>query len=451
MKLKPDKTQITWGITIFLTAVMALLFYYLLFHGGNIASGIHVITHSMMAILYGVIIAYVMSPTLNFIEKKMLIPIYGKCGISFDKHENPKKRKQMRKISVFMTIAFLLLILYALLAVIIPQLIKSIREIVYNFPIYINNINEYANKYLATNPELSKTVDGALSNITARINEYVKNSVVPNMSTILQIISRRFADLIGGIFNWIIGIIVAIYLLNSKEMFCGQGKKMAYAFFNENVANEIISSFRFVHYTFIGFITGKIVDSIIIGIMCFIGAMMLKIPYPVLISVIVGVTNIIPFFGPYIGAVVGGLLLVMINPVAALVYLIFVIILQQFDGNILGPKILGDSTGLSSFWVIFSIMLFGSIFGFAGWIVGVPVFAVFYAFVRRVTNHFLHKRGLSTDTESYIDVAYMESGEFRPIGNQDNNRFHAQKPESSWRKIFHIKRHNNKKDQADMK
>ena len=441
MKLKPDKKQMTWGITIFLTAVASLLFYYLLFHGGNISKGIHSVSNAMMAILYGIIIAYVMSPTLNFIEKKMLIPIYGRRGITFENHANLRKRKQMRKISVFFTMAFLILILYALLAVIIPQLVKSLQEIIYNFPIYINNVNKYANKYLASNPSVAGTVDDLLDHATDRINDYIKNSVVPNMSSIIQIVSRRFVDLIKGIFNWIIGMIVAVYLLNSKEIFCGQGKKMAYAFFKEDIANEIVSAFRFVHYTFIGFITGKIVDSIIIGLMCFAGTMFLNIPYPVLISVIVGVTNIIPFFGPYIGAIVGSILLVMINPVSALVYLIFVIVLQQFDGNILGPKILGDSTGLSSFWVIFSIMLFGSMFGFVGWIVGVPVFAVFYAFVRRVTNHYLKKRGMQTDTGSYIEVAYVEEGSFKPLSDLDNTRYNAQKPESSWKKIFHIRKH----------
>ena len=142
MKLKPDKKQMTWGITIFLTAVASLLFYYLLFHGGNISKGIHSVSNAMMAILYGIIIAYVMSPTLNFIEKKMLIPIYGRRGITFENHANLRKRKQMRKISVFFTMAFLILILYALLAVIIPQLVKSLQEIIYNFPIYINNVNK---------------------------------------------------------------------------------------------------------------------------------------------------------------------------------------------------------------------------------------------------------------------------------------------------------------------
>jgi predicted PurR-regulated permease PerM len=163
---------------------------------------------------------------------------------------------------------------------------------------------------------------------------------------------------------------------------------------------------------------------------------MLAINYPVLISVIVGVTNIIPFFGPYIGGIAGALLLVLIDPIKALVFLIFVIILQQFDGNILGPRILGGSTGLSSFWVIFAITFFGGIWGVVGWLIGVPIFAVFYALVSRITNHYLRKRNLSTRTADYYDLAYIEDNQVMLLSDKTNRKFHARRESSTIKRIF---------------
>ncbi|MBR4831318.1 MAG: AI-2E family transporter [Butyrivibrio sp.] len=254
-----------------------------------------------------------------------------------------------------------LLIIYGLLRIIIPQLIQSIREIVINFPGYIRNIDEYSNTYLANNPELQKIIDSQLDTYYETLSSFLSKQLIPMMpsvNTIVKVASQSAFSIIKVLFDIIVGIIVAIYVLGSKERFSTSGKKLAYALFREGFANELLSGFRFVYNTFEAFVGGKLVDSLIIGIICYVGCLVLHINYPVLISVIVGVTNIIPFFGPYIGGIMGALLLVLIDPVKALIFLIFVIVLQQFDGNILGPRILGSSTGLSSFWVIFAITLF---------------------------------------------------------------------------------------------
>jgi predicted PurR-regulated permease PerM len=285
-------------------------------------------------------------------------------------------------------------------------------------------------------PETRATVNNVYYEISVRVNSFVNNVIVPNMTSIMTAVSRQTMNVISGFFNLVVGFIVAIYVLNSKEKFCGQAKKMAYSFLKERYANEIISAFRYSHQTFTGFISGKIVDSVIIGILSYIGNLIMSIPYPVLIAVIVGITNIIPFFGPYIGGIAGFLLLILIDPLSAFVFLVFVIILQQFDGNILGPKILGNSTGLSSFWVIFSIMFFGSMWGFAGWILGVPIFAVIYAFIRHITNAGLTKRRLPVDELEYVKTAYIENGQFHYLGEADSTKYNSQKPVSSWKRIF---------------
>ena len=212
--------------------------------------------------------------------------------------------------------------------------------------------------------------------------------------------------------NLLIGLIISVYLLVSKESFAGQSKKIIYAIWEEETANKLISNIRFVNATFGGFINGKLVDSLIIGLICFIGMTLLQLPYPLLISVIVGITNIIPFFGPYLGAIPSIVLILMVNPKQALYFAIFVLILQQFDGNFLGPKILGNKTGLSSFWVIFSITLFGGYWGILGMAIGVPVFAVIYAGIKALVNQQLVKRGFSTNTKDYMFLSEIKDNHF---------------------------------------
>ena len=234
--------------------------------------------------------------------------------------------------------------------------------------------------------------------------------VLPSVQEIISEVSTSLigsvVDLLVWLFNFIIGIIISIYLLSSKELFCAQAKKITYALLREERANNLINNMRFANKTFGGFLIGKILDSFIIGILCFIGTSVLKIPYALLISVIVGVTNIIPFFGPYLGAIPCALILIMINPIKCVVFLIFVLVLQQFDGNVLGPKILGNSTGLSSFWVIFSITVFGGLFGVLGMFVGVPVFAVIYAAIKTFVSQRLVKKNLPADTNYYMQNDY---------------------------------------------
>ena len=446
MKNKPNQNQITWGITIFAVAVGTLLAYYVIFHGKTFLSALNSMLDSISGVIMGLVLAYILIPMLNSIERTLLIPIYKRKGIdvSFSKNANWKKRKQMRGIAVLITIAIFILLIYTLLIIIIPQLISSIREIINNLPDYIKKIDDYSNSLLDNNPDLQELIDSQLDSYYATLSVFITRNIkpyLPEWQTVLKVASKSVMSGVSAIINIIVGVIVAIYVLNSKERFTTRGKKMAYSFFKENVASELISAFRFTHKTFESFIGGKIVDSIIIGIICYIGCKILKIDYPVLISVIVGVTNIIPFFGPYIGGGAGALLLILIDPIQALIFLIFVIVLQQFDGNILGPYILGGSTGLSSFWVIFSIMFFGGLWGVVGWLVGVPIFAVFYAFVARITNHYLRKKNLSTDTSDYYDLAYIEDGEYKLLSDQTNTKFNAGTRRSyGLKKLFDFKK-----------
>ncbi len=444
MKMKPEKNQVTWAITVFVLCVCLMLAYYVIFDGKTLAKNIFGVIDSLSGVIIGVVLAYILIPFMEGIEHRILIPIYklGGIDVSLSETADKKKRSQMRKISVLITMLIFAWLVYGLFRTIIPQIISSIREIANNLPVYIKNIDEYSNLFLANNPDLQQLIDSQLDSYYETLSVYLTKKLLPllpnNVNTIFKVASKSFISAISTLIDLIVGFIVAIYVLNSKERFTTKGKKMAYAIFREEFANELISGFRFVNYTFEGFIGGKLLDSFIIGVISYIGCLALRIPYPVLIAVIVGVTNIIPFFGPYIGGILGALILVMINPVKALVFLIFVIVLQQIDGNILGPTILGNSTGLSSFWVIFSITLFGGLWGIVGLLVGVPIFAVFYALVSRITNILLIKKGLSPDTNKYLDLAYVEDGEYKLLSNKENVKYNARKNLSAFKKIFHV-------------
>jgi len=439
MKYKLGKKEITGILGLFFLIVASMLAYYVIFKGSTIITAIKGVLDGLRGIIWGVLIAYIMLPVLNYFEKKLFIPLYKKHGKTFEGEKGEKARKNIRSLSVFLTMVVLLLVIYGLIRIIVPQLVKSITEIINNFPGYIDNINKLVDSYLVNNPSMSSTINNILTSIQNYVTNFVNTTLVPNVSLIMKYVSKSAVVIVRSMFNILVGIIVAIYLLNSKEVFAGQGKKMAYAFFEERYANELVGAFRFIHRTFTNFFVGKIIDSIIIGFICYFGSLILEIPFPVLVSVIVGLTNIIPFFGPYIGAIFGSLLLVFIDPIKSIVFLIFVILLQQFDGNILGPKILGSSTGLSSFWVIFSIMFFGAVFGPIGWLIGVPIFACIYAFIARITNHYLGIRHLSGSTTEYIDVAYIENGEKKLIGETGNNKYNTGEMESSIKKALNVK------------
>lgn len=404
MKFKFDKKYLYWGLTAFLALAGAILFYYILFHRSNFVGGIDKFITIAMPIIDGFVLAYLFTPILNMIETKLIKPLCTKAGLSM----TPKVRRRVRAGSILATLAIVLLVVYELFALILPEVVRSVQSIIFQFPIYVNNLSDWALLLLKDNPDLEATVDALINQYSTKVMEYVNTNLLPHINEVLKTVSLSVIGVFKALWNLVIGFIISIYLLGSKEKFAGQAKKIVYAMFDHKAGNELVSNFRFIHSTFIGFIGGKIVDSIIIGIICFVCTSIIGTPYSILVSVIIGVTNVIPFFGPWIGGIPSALLVLMVDPKQALYFGILIIFIQQFDGNILGPKILGDSTGLSGFWVIFSITIFGGLFGVLGMIVGVPIFAVFYAGVKSLVNRHLHRKNLPTDLGPYMTVGQIE-------------------------------------------
>lgn len=416
MKINIDKKHISLGITSFLVVASSICFYYLLFHGDRFLGKINAILVIASPVIYGIILAYLLTPIVNTIEKKLLSPLFTKSS-----EMNSKKKKWMRFLSVLMTVIIVILFIYGFFSILIPNVISSVKSISFAFPIYVNNLMHFADKYFEANPDIEALFNQLVSTYSVEIDKYLNNTIIPQMESLLKTVSLSLISVLKAMWNLIIGLIISIYVLCSKEIFAGQSKKIIYAIFSTKTANSLIKDFRFISDTFIGFISGKIVDSIIIGIICFIGTSLLKIPYALLVSVIVGITNIIPFFGPYLGAIPSAILILMINPIKCITFIIFILILQQVDGNFIGPKILGQSTGLSGFWVIFSITIFGGLFGFLGMIIGVPFFAVVYAMTRRIIDRMLKKRNLPISTSEYMDLDHIDENNENTFIEKNNN------------------------------
>lgn len=404
MKFKINNKFFRWGLTAFLVIAAGICFYYFLFHGTNIKKGVDTIISILMPIVFGFAMSYLMTPVLNTIEYRILIPLCNKCKIK----ESQKRGKFIRAFGIILTIFLFIAIIYCLISMMLSQIVPSIANIVSNFDRYINNFTKWLNKLLSDYPKIESTVLKTVDRYSGELEIWLNNSVLSKSSALLKTVSLSVIGVLKLLWNTVIGLVISVYVLASKEKFAGQAKKLTFAIFDKGFANLIINNFRFTHKTFIGFISGKVLDSIIIGLLCFIGTSLLHTPYAALVSLIVGVTNVIPFFGPYLGAIPCTILIFVVDPLHALncvYFAVFILILQQFDGNILGPKILGDSTGLASFWIIFSITLFGGLFGVMGMIVGVPIFAVFYAAVKSFVNFRLRKKQIPQETSTYIDIA----------------------------------------------
>ena len=412
MKLRWDNQHVRWGVTSFLVIAASMLFYYGVFHMKTLITGIQTFLGILTPIVYGVVIAFLLTPVLNFLEKKIIYPLLARKEVSVGK----KGRKAIRWACVILCMFLFLALIYALIMMILPELIRSIMGLIYSFPAYVKVIQKWLQSFIEKWNLNSDALDTLNQSITTA-QDYLTTNILPQMQEMLKNISAGVFELINFLKNFLIGAIVSLYLMADKEGFIAKAKMLTYAIFNTQHANFIIHSMRFTNRTFIGFFSGKILDSAIIGVLCYIGMNFLNMPYILLISVIIGVTNVIPFFGPYLGAIPSIFLILLVDPLQAIYFAIFILVLQQFDGNILGPKILGESTGLSSFMVIVAIMVGGGLFGVPGMIVGVPVFAVLNAAVWKLIGRSLDEKEMSADAEFYKDIDCVDpvSGKALPM------------------------------------
>ena len=407
MKDNNAKRYIYWGLTAVCVIAVCIVFWYCIREWKNVSGFLGRLRSIASPIIYGAILAYLISPVYNRVSRAGLKILPAK--MKSEKHRQTIAKSMGTIASLFVILA----VVSGLIQLIIPQVLDSLKGIQESFPIYLQNLYAWIQKLLADNREIETIVIQNIQTAVEMTEGWLQNAFTRfDMKRLLDFltgVSSSIFVLINFVKNWLIGLIVMVYLLNIKDHLITQAKKIVYGCLSVRWANHVIEEMRFVHRMFGGFIIGKILDSLIIGVICFVGTSLLHIPYALLVSVIVGVTNVIPFFGPFIGAIPSGILVLLVSPIQCLVLLIWILVLQQFDGNIFsGPKILGNSTGLASFWVLFSILIFGGLFGFVGMIIAVPGFAVIYDLVNKAVNHSLRMKRLSLKTADYEGLDYID-------------------------------------------
>ena len=397
------RQQFSRGMSLLVIIVAGIIIYFAMLRLDDISRGVGFVLDILKPVIYGLSIAYLLNPIVKFVDNR-LVPAL--------KSRFPTLKSAStisRGIGIFISIIFLFAVIVALFNMLIPELFNSIRDMVISLPGQLNHALDKITEMMSGDSTLGQVFTAVLREGSDYLQNWLRTDLMKQINIMMSNLTSGVINIFSGLFDLLIGLIISIYVLFSKEKFGKQSKKIVYAVFKPSHANMILHLTLKSNEIFGGFIIGKLIDSAIIGVLCFIGLSILNMPYALLVSVIVGVTNVIPFFGPYIGAIPSAVLIMLADPRKGLYFILFILVLQQIDGNIIGPKILGDSTGLSAFWVVFSILLGGGLFGFVGMILGVPTFAVIYYVINMLINHRLEVKKLPTETECYDKLSYVDS------------------------------------------
>lgn len=396
------KRYILIAFIFFVTFCCCTLFFFMIYRYNGFADFWNQLAVILQPIIIGLVLAYLLNPIMKFLEE-YLLKLLGKHMKSQEKAKGTS-----RGLAIAGALLFLLGIIVLLIAAVVPSMTKSIQNMASAFPQEVNNLIDWVDDFTKGDSELADMVSGGIETASVMFQNFMDKELLPLIQTYIASITTGVIYGLKLLLNVLVGVIVSVYVLASKDTFAGQAKKMIYAIFKPARANIIIDTVRKSNEIFGGFISGKILDSAIIGVIAYVVLAIMRMPDAVLLAVIIGVTNVIPFFGPFIGAVPCFIIVVLQNPMQGIYFLIFIFILQQIDGNIIGPKILGNSTGLSAFWVVFAILTFGGLWGFPGMLLGVPITAVLYYIVQKLVAHALKKRGLAQDTASYVELARVD-------------------------------------------
>ena len=385
MKINWNNKYTTISMYSFIVISCSIIFFNILSQMNVFTGKLQELVTILQPFIVGGVIAYLLNFILEFYERKVL---------NNDKLKNIKSKRALSIIMTYITAGF---ICYLFAQFVVPQLVDSIVGLANNIPQYVTNLTlwiEDMSTKLNINQEYTDLFRTKWNEIVAFIVELGSN--------LIPLLTGLITSTLSGIWNIILGLIISIYLLIDKEKFYGLFRKSIYAGFNEKNAKYILKLARRSNNTFGNFLGGKILDSAIIGVLTFAILTVFKMPYTLLISVIIGITNIIPFFGPFFGAIPSAIIILFVSPIKALWFLVIILVIQQLDGNVIGPKILGDSIGISAFWILFSLLIAGKVLGLVGMIIGVPLFAIIYSVIKEVVESKLEKKGLPTDTSNYM-------------------------------------------------
>ena len=385
------KRYLKIGITGAAILASGILCAFVLFKMPVIISVLKGITEILKPFLYGVVFAYLLAPLCNKIEEKL-----------FQFFPKAKAKRFICFIAIVISLCVAIAVIWLIIMMIIPQVWDSVMKIIQMVPQKLIVVNNWIEHMLENQPELQAYFEEFSSQAESNIDSLLNVDTIQKVQSIINSLSVQLFGVLGVVKNIFLGLLISAYLLGSRKLFGAQAGLILHGVFSDKWAKIIEEEIRYTDKMFNGFLVGKIIDSVIIGLLCFAGTSIMGFEAPAFISVIIGITNIIPFFGPFIGAIPCGLLLLLENPMHCLYFIIFIFVLQQLDGNVIGPKILGNTTGVSSFWVLFAILLFGGMWGVVGMVIGVPLFAVIYDIIRKLVYRGLrkHKReSMITDYE----------------------------------------------------
>nr|WP_326215954.1 AI-2E family transporter [uncultured Oscillibacter sp.] len=415
--MKHESRPVALAVTVFVTVAAILLFYDSLFGQRVVVNIGRQLLQAVQPILYGAFIAYLLSPMVDFFEGHLFASAVAKARSA------GRISRGARAVSLILTWLVIYVLFHLLASILLPELYRSVLQLFGSAESYYNTISGWIQHLLESNPDVEHWVTQQMNTYYEDIQTWLTKEALPQATTLMTAVSGGVMTVLVFFKDLLVGIIASVYLLATKEHCAAYARKMTYALVPTRYVDWVLRGARKTDEIFAGFVRGKLLDSLIIGIICFVGCSILKFPYTPLVSVIVGVTNVIPFFGPFLGAIPSIFLILLVNPLQAVYFMLFVLALQQLDGNVIGPKILGDKTGLSSLWVIIAILVGGSFFGVPGMFFGVPVCACLYNAVDFFLRARLRRKDLPTD-----DVSYDRPGAVVSAQEEEKSPDTPQKP-----------------------
>ncbi len=418
MKRLRDNQYFHLGLMLLVVISVSILLLAIVLNFQSFMTVVKTIFGAFSPVISGAVFAYLLNPLMNFMDRRLYPALLRR------KMPEKKAYRLSRVLSLIFALLFALVLVYEFFSMLLPQLTESITGIFNNMSTYYAGAEKWVLGFLADNPTLSAQVDKLMEQFYQFLEDWINPDLFGNINSIFTSVTSSVISVIRSVLNLLIGVVAAVYILWSRDRFLAQTKKIAVALLPQRRADHFFDLGRKIHRVFSGFIIGKLVDSLIIGVLCYIGALILRFPYPALIATVVGVTNVIPFFGPFIGAVPCAFLILLVDPLKCLYFVIFIFGLQQLDGNVIGPRILGDTIGISGFWVLVSITVAGSLFGFTGMLLGVPVFAVLYMLLSETVAEQLRRKKRPVSTAAYVGLQRVEDLKNQP--EQEENRSDTQ-------------------------
>ena len=399
MKKLLENKVVQIGIMSFVVIAACILFTFILINVKEILSFIGSIISIMMPLVYGLVLAYIMHPIVNLFDKKIFKKI--------------EKETSRRNLSILCTLFVIVGVIATLFSIILPELFQSIQSLIINVPDYLKDLEVYILNWLNDNQELKQSVMQNYDQVAAYLVNAANNVVLPVVDNIVNGLSTGIIGIISFLFNLIVGLVFAVYLLANTKKFGAGIRKTLYSFFDVDKVNGFIDEVKHINHVFGQFMVGKVCDSSIVAFSTFLFLLIFGYPYPLLIAVIIGLTDLIPYFGPYIGTIPSALLICLVDPIKALTFILWIIVLQQIDSNLITPRIQTKATGLPSFWVLFAITLFGGLFGIIGLLIAVPCFTIIYELVCEFVDKRLKKKNMPTEVEYYTKIDGIEKKKIR--------------------------------------